>query len=63
MTPQQILETPDLIAVGVAGDDMRRQMHGTRTTFSRVFELHVSAPPQALPAGTQAGEIRVVGLP
>ena len=63
MTPQQILDTPDLIAVGVAGDDMRRQMHGARTTFVRVFELHVDAPPQSLPAGTQAGEIRIIGVP
>ena len=63
MTPQQILDTPDLIAVGVAGDEIRRQMHGARTTFTRVLELHVEAPPQALPAGTQAGEIRIVGVP
>lgn len=63
MTPQQILDTPDLIAVGVAGDDKRRELHGATTTFVRVFELHVEAPPQSLPAGTQAGEIRVVGVP
>lgn len=62
-TAQQILDTPDLIAVGVAGDEVRRQLHGARTTFNRVFELHVEAPPQLLPAGTQAGEIRVVGAP
>jgi hypothetical protein len=63
MTPQQILETPDLIAVGIAGDDVRRRMHGVRTTFVRVFEIHVDAPPRALPAGTQAGEFRIVGAP
>jgi len=63
MTPQQILDTPDLIAVGVAGDDTRRQMHGAKTTFVRVFELHVEAPPPSLPAGTHAGEIRIVGAP
>ena len=63
MTPQQILDTPDLIAVGVAGDDKRREMHGAKTTFVRVLELHVDAPPQSLPAGTQAGEIRVIGIP
>jgi hypothetical protein len=63
MTPQQILDTPDLIAVGVAGDDKRRQMHGAKTTFVRVFELHVDAPAQSLPAGTQAGEIRLIGVP
>lgn len=63
VTPQQILDTPDLIAVGVAGDDRRREMHGGTATFVRVFELHVEAPPPSLPAGTQAGEIRVVGVP
>ena len=63
MTPQQLLETPDLIAVGVAGDDVRRQMHGTKTTFVRVFEVHVDAPVQSLPPRVHAGEFRVVGAP
>lgn len=63
MTPQQILDTPDLIAVGAAGDDTRREMHGARTTFVRVLEVHVDAPPASLQAGTQAGEIRIVGVP
>ena len=63
MTPEQLLETPDLIAVGVAGDEIRRRMHGTKTTFNRVFEVHVSAPPHALPTGVHAGEFRVVGRP
>ena len=63
MTAQEILETPDLIAVGVTGDDVRRRMHGTRTTFVRVFEIHVDAVPQALPPRTDAGEFRIVGRP
>jgi aminodeoxyfutalosine synthase len=63
MTPQELLATSDLIAVGVAGDDIRRQIHGTKTTFVRVFEIHVDAPPAALPARTHAGEFRVVGTP
>ena len=63
MTPQQILETPDLIAAGVAGDDKRREMHGTKTTFVRVLEIHVDAPAASVPPGTQAGEIRIVGVP
>jgi hypothetical protein len=60
---QEILSTPDLIAVGVQGDDVRRRMHGTRTTFLRVFEVHVDAPVSALQAGTTAGEFRIVGKP
>lgn len=63
MTPEELLETPDLIAVGVEGDEVRRQMHGTRTTFARVFEIHVDAPPQALPPRTDAGEFRIIGRP
>ena len=61
VTPEQLLDTPDLIAVGVAGDDVRRRMHGLRTTFNRVFEIHVDAPPHALPARTHAGELRIIG--
>src|SRR5512145_2010809 len=63
VTPQQLLETPDLIAVGVAGDEVRRRLHGGRTTFVRVFEVHVDAPPQALPPRVSAGEFRIVGRP
>lgn len=63
MTPQQLLDTPDLIAAGVAGDDVRRRMHGTKTTFVRVFEIHVDAPPQVLPPRVTAGEFRIVGRP
>jgi hypothetical protein len=63
MTAEQILETPDLIAAGVAGDDARRAKHGVTTTFVRVLEVHVDAVPQAAPPRTDAGEIRVVGKP
>jgi hypothetical protein len=58
-----MLSTPDLIAVGMQGDDVRRRMHGTRTTFLRVFEVHVDAPLSSLPAGVSAGEFRIVGAP
>jgi hypothetical protein len=63
VTPQQILETPNLIEVGVAGDDVRRRMHGVKTTFVRVLEMHVDAPLSSLPPGAQPGEIRIVGAP
>ncbi len=58
-----LLSTPDLIAVGVQGDDVRRRMHGARTTFVRVFEVHCGAPPPARPSGLTAGEFRIVGRP
>jgi hypothetical protein len=62
-SPESILTTPNLIAVGVLGDEVRRRMHGARTTFVRVFEVHVDAPPSALPARVAAGEFRIVGRP
>jgi hypothetical protein len=58
-----MLSTPDLLEVGVQGDEVRRSMHGARTTYVRVFELHVDAPPPALPSGARAGEIRIIGAP
>jgi aminodeoxyfutalosine synthase len=44
-------------------DEVRRRLHGVRTTFLRVYEIHVDAPPVALPPGVQAGEYRIVGQP
>jgi aminodeoxyfutalosine synthase len=60
---QEMLESRDLIAIGVRADDVRRRLHGLKTTFVRVFEYHVDAPPASLPAGTAAGEFRIVGRP
>jgi CofH/MqnC C-terminal region len=67
INPDTLLSTPDLIAVGAQGDDVRRRMHGARTTFVRVFEVHVDtvaggAVP-ARPSGLAAGEFRIVGRP
>jgi len=58
-----ILDCKDLIAVGAAADTVRRRLHGTRTTFVRVFEVHVDAPPASLPPRVTAGEFRIVGRP
>ena len=58
-----LLTTPNLIDVGAEGDAVRRELHGARTTFGRVFEVHVDAPPSSAPAGLSAGEIRIVGRP
>jgi hypothetical protein len=58
-----ILASPDLIAIGVQADEVRRRIHGTRTTFVRVFQMHVDAVPEALPAGVFAGEFRIAGRP
>jgi aminodeoxyfutalosine synthase len=58
-----ILDSHDLIGIGMMADDVRRRLHGSRTTFLRVFEVHVDAPPSALPDRMSAGEIRIVGVP
>ena len=61
--PKVLLSTPSLVDVGVQGDDVRRRMHGARTTFVRVFEVYVDAPVPSRPAGLSAGEVRIVGRP
>jgi aminodeoxyfutalosine synthase len=58
-----ILSSHDLIAIGVIADDVRRQLHGTATTFVRVIELHADAVPESLPANARPGEVRLVGTP
>ena len=63
MNPEAVLSTRNLIDVGVQADDVRRRMHGARTTFVRVFEVHVDALPASIPSGISAGEFRIVGRP
>jgi aminodeoxyfutalosine synthase len=58
-----ILGTHDIIEVGALADGVRRQRHGKRTTFVRVLEIHVEAPPASLPSRLSAGELRIVGTP
>jgi aminodeoxyfutalosine synthase len=53
----------DLIAVGMMADEVRRRLHGRKTTFVRVFEMHVDAVPEAPPHHLSAGEFRIVGRP
>jgi len=60
---QELIDGKDLIAIGMKADEVRRKLHGTRTTFVRVFEIHVDAPVTSLPPRTSAGEFRIVGSP
>ncbi|MCA1652155.1 MAG: hypothetical protein LC753_18445 [Acidobacteria bacterium] len=55
--------SPDLLSIAMMADEIRRRMHGTRTTFVRVFEVHVETPLVALPNGLAAGELRIIGRP
>ena len=52
----------DIISIGVLADEVRRRLHGMRTTFVRVATVSadVGAPPGHPPA---AGELRIVGVP
>ena len=56
-----LLADPNLITVGGLGDDERRHLHGARTTFVRVLDVHAGAVPAALPASAQPGEVRLTG--
>jgi hypothetical protein len=60
---QELLQSRDLIAIAVRGDDVRRRLHGATTTFVRVFEIHLDAVPASVPVGTSAGEFRIIGRP
>ena len=52
----------DIISIGVLADEVRRRLHGMRTTFVRVATVSadVGAPTAHPPA---AGELRIVGVP
>jgi aminodeoxyfutalosine synthase len=52
----------DILAIGMAADEIRRQRHGTRTTFVRVVDVP-AAPGAPIPVVPSAGEIRIVGAP
>jgi hypothetical protein len=58
-----ILATHDIVELGMLADSVRRQRHQRKTTFGRVFEVHVDAIPGTLPAKFDGGEIRIVGTP
>jgi 2-iminoacetate synthase ThiH len=57
-----LASTRDIIRMGMDADDIRRERHGTRTTFVRVADIvtETDAAPAWPPA---AGEIRIIGTP
>lgn len=59
---QEVLDTPNLIAIGVRADEARKARHGDRVTFVRVLDVPVSGPvPTTIPR--EAGEVRITGRP
>jgi hypothetical protein len=63
--PQSILSTRNLIEVGAQADEVRRQKHGARTTFVRVFRIEVEegGASAAIDSDAIVGEFRIVGRP
>lgn len=58
---ERLLETRDLIAVGVIADEMRRRLRGDRATFLRVLDVPAEGPVPPIAADT--GEVRITGVP
>jgi len=52
----------DIITLGMAADEARRQRHGARTTFVRVADIGPT-PGAEVPVLPAAGELRIVGVP
>jgi aminodeoxyfutalosine synthase len=52
----------DIISIGMLADDLRRQRHGTKTTFVRVAET-AAEPGAPISRPPSAGELRIVGVP
>jgi aminodeoxyfutalosine synthase len=52
----------DIITIGMEADALRREKHGTRTTFLRVAVVD-AAPGATLEWPVAAGEVRVAGVP
>lgn len=57
----RLLDTQDLIAVGVLADEARRRLRGDRVTFLRVLEVPAEGP--VPPIAPDTGELRIAGLP
>jgi aminodeoxyfutalosine synthase len=52
----------DIITIGMLADEVRRRLHGTKTTFVRVATVSADAASPA-PIAAGAGEVRIAGAP
>jgi aminodeoxyfutalosine synthase len=59
---ETLASSHDIIALGMAADEVRRRLHGTRTTFVRVLDVDAT-PGGAVELVPTAGEVRIVGAP
>jgi len=53
--------SPNIISLGMMADELRRHLHGARTTFVRVARVPLEGDTTSWPSS--AGEIRIVGTP
>ena len=60
---QILTGTHDLIAIGVAADDVRRRRHADRVTFVQVLDVPVEAVAIEASCLDQVGELRLTGRP
>ena len=60
---QTLIDTHDLIALGVAADDVRRRRHADRVTFVQVVDVPVETAANGGTLPDQAGELRLTGRP
>jgi aminodeoxyfutalosine synthase len=58
---EALWSNPDLVRLGMLGDEARRRRHGDRTTYVRVANVDVAAAPPTVPPA--AGEVRITGRP
>jgi len=56
-----LAESHDIITLGVMADEVRRRLHGNRTTFVRVATVPIDGELPAVPPA--AGELRIAGTP
>ena len=64
LSPEEIRElatTPDILALGMLADSVRRRMHGARATFLRVADVPCDAAEMSIPPA--AREVRLTGSP
>ena len=59
----QLLGSPDLIALGMAADSVRRRRHGDRVTFVQIVEAPLGGTLPEAPLPERTGELRVTGRP
>ena len=61
---EKLLGSADLLQIGQRADEMRRELHGNRSTYVTVFEIRADADePRALEIPDAAREVRLVGAP